>query len=97
MVRGQETKEQRKANRQGLNLRESLVTPQLLKRYQFALIQVTQFLADCNIQVRYIDELDDAVSTWVEHIFLKVKAKVWPVTRWRVSSIIYFKLWGICV
>ena len=75
MVRGQETKEQRKAKRQGLNLKESLVTAPLLKRYQAALVQVTQFLADCNIQVRYIDELDDALSTWVQHIFFEGESK----------------------
>eukprot|EP00435_Cladocopium_sp_Y103_P044257 s197_g12.t1 len=73
--RGEETKEQRKARRQGLSLRESLVTSQLLKRYQQALILVTQFLADSNIRVRYIDELDDAISSWVEHIFFEGESK----------------------
>lgn len=75
MVRPQENRRQRQHNRRGLNLRESLVTPQLLKRYQFALIQVTQFFADCGLVIAAIEDLDDAVCSWIEHIFFEGESK----------------------
>jgi hypothetical protein len=75
MVRTQETRAQRRVKRRGLNLRESLVTPQLLKRYQFALIQVTQFFEDCGLSIAAIEELDEAVASWVEHIFFEGESK----------------------
>ena len=75
MVRTRQTKEERQHKRRGLNLRESLVTPQLLKRYQFALIQITQFFAECGIAVTAIDQLDDAVCSWIEHIFFEGESK----------------------
>jgi hypothetical protein len=58
-----------------LNLRESLVTPQLLKRYQFALIHVTQFFADCAMAVSAMEDLDEAVCSWIEHIFFEGESK----------------------
>lgn len=76
MGRVQESKEARKQKRKNLKLKESLVTPQLLKRYQLALVHVTTFLADCNIRIiRYIDQLDDAISSWVEYIFSEGESK----------------------
>ena len=75
MVRSQENRLQRQHKRRGLNLRESLVTPQLLKRYQFALIHVTQFFADCAMAVSAMEDLDEAVCSWIEHIFFEGEPK----------------------
>ena len=75
MGRAEESKAARKQKRRDFNLKDSLVTPQLLKRYQLALVQVTTFLAECNIRVRYIDELDDAISAWIEYIFSEGQSK----------------------
>lgn len=75
MVRNQNAKAERQIKRRGLDLKASLVTPQLLKRYQAALVRVTTFLQDCNLRVQHIDDLDEAVSSWIEHIFFDGESK----------------------
>jgi hypothetical protein len=70
-----ERKAERKAKRSKIKLRNSLISPQLLKQYQAALIQVVNFLTECNLLVSNIEELDDAVCAWLEHIFYEGEAK----------------------
>ena len=68
-------KQERKQKRRHLHLKRALISSSLRKRYQFALGHVVTFLADCNIFVGHIDELDDAVCSWLEYIFYEGEAK----------------------
>eukprot|EP00435_Cladocopium_sp_Y103_P073923 s72_g45.t1 len=75
MGRLQERKQERRQKRKGLSLKKHLISAQLLKRYQFVLIHIVNFLADCNLFVRAIEELDEAISSWLEYIFFEGEAK----------------------
>lgn len=75
MGRSQVNKEERKAKRRGINLKKSLISPQLLKRYQFVLIHIVNFLAECNLNVASIEDMDEAISGWIEHIFFEGETK----------------------
>lgn len=75
MGRSQERRQERQAKRKGLNLRKNLISAPLLKRYQFVLIHIANYLADCNLRVECIEDLDEAISSWVEYIFFEGEAK----------------------
>lgn len=47
----------------------------MLKRYQLVLLQIVEFFNNCHLQVRAIEDLDEAVCCWVEHIFFEGEPK----------------------
>ena len=46
-----------------------MISSELKERYRSALVQVTQFWADHNVDINSLDVLDEAVATYLEHIF----------------------------
>lgn len=75
MGRSTERRQERRTKRKGLSLRKSLISAQLLKRYQFVLVHIVNYLADCNLRVQCLEDLDEAISSWVEYIFFEGEAK----------------------
>lgn len=70
MVRQQrETAAIRRYRRRGRTLKDSMISNELKERYQTALVQITEFWMDHNVDVHSLDVLDESVSTYLEHIF----------------------------
>lgn len=59
----------RRVRRRGRTLKNSMISSELKERYQHALVQVTQFWADHNVDIHSLDVLDEAVATYLEYIF----------------------------
>ena len=47
------------------------MSSQLRRRYNYALIQITNFWQETNLEVQTIDDLDHAVGSWLEYIFFE--------------------------
>lgn len=62
-------KAQRKRQRKGLTLQSSLVSPGLQHRYAIALLHVTQFWIETALLPSSLENVDPAVSVWLEYIF----------------------------
>ena len=75
MGKHEEKRQARKEARKGVNLKSKLVSTQLLGRYELALTLLTTFFADCGLAVRTLDDLDEAVSAYLEHIFFEGEPK----------------------
>lgn len=75
MGRPQENKAERRHKRKGIDLKQQLISGALLKRYQFVLVHIVNFLTECDLRVQCIDDLDEAISSWVEFIFSEGEAK----------------------
>ena len=58
----QDRKEERKHKRKGISLKKSLISKQLLKRYQMVLVQIVEFLTNCHLQIQAIEDLDEAMQ-----------------------------------
>ena len=75
MGRPQENKAERQLKLRGIDLKKQLISSVLLKRYQFVLVHITNFLAECDLAVQTIDDLDEVICSWVEFIFSEGEAK----------------------
>ena len=63
--------EERRQSRRGQSLKQAVVSAPLKRRYDYALIQITSFWQETNLEINTIDDLDSAVGTWLEHIFFE--------------------------
>lgn len=75
MGRQKTQKAERKKQRKGIKLRQSLVSSPLKIRYEQALIRITQFWADANLSVSQVEDIDEAAAMWVENLFFEGEAK----------------------
>lgn len=52
-----------------------MISKPLLARYESVLIVIVNFFAECGLRIEALDDLDTAVSAWVEYIFSEGEAK----------------------